>query len=243
MKHKNTSYVLNLLIEKLAIPVTRNSIEEEIAMHPNSHSLLAISDVLSNWNIPNASFQLPFDELVHVPVPFIAYSNKEFVIIERLDERQVTISNEHFNSCIISIAEFKKSYNGTILAAEKEELSGEINYAGKRRKEIIDRFRSPFVVTGAIAVFLVILLINPSYTNTFQWPIVFLMMLKTVGLFISILLLIQSIDSNNPLIGKKCNSENCNAILSSEAAKISAEFKLVRGRFFLFCRYLVIYTV
>ena len=46
---------------------------------------------------------------------------------------------------------------------------------------------------------------------------------KSIGLITSILLLIQSIDSNNPIVQVLCKSvgkSNCNAILSSKAAKV-----------------------
>jgi ABC-type bacteriocin/lantibiotic exporter with double-glycine peptidase domain len=90
MKRYNITRVLSQLIGELHIPITRQSIEEEIALHPNYNSLLAISDILNNWGVPNASYQLDFKELIEseVPVPFVAYlANQEFALVSNLDER------------------------------------------------------------------------------------------------------------------------------------------------------------
>jgi uncharacterized membrane protein/glutaredoxin len=84
--------------------------------------------------------------------------------------------------------------------------------------------------------------LNQSYLQTLNWHIGFLTTFKTVGLIASILLLIQNIDANNPLIQKFCggdNSKNCNAILSSKAAKVTNELSWSEIGFFYYSGTLV----
>lgn len=166
MEKDNTTWVLSLLVEELRIPVTRQSIHEELQKHPDFPSLLSISDVLNNWNIPNASYQLAFEQLADVPIPFIAYFEDGFAVVNRLNKKQALVSNERGNNHHISIEDFKKSYRGTVLAVEKNDTSGEANYATKRRKEIANNLRIPFIIWGTLVVFFAFLLSNPSYTAT-----------------------------------------------------------------------------
>ena len=86
MENDNATRVLTQLIAELGIPVTRQSISNELEKHPDYGSLLAFNDVLDRWHIPNAAYQLKFDQLADVPLPFIAHlSKREFGVISRLD--------------------------------------------------------------------------------------------------------------------------------------------------------------
>lgn len=230
MKRENVNEVLNLLIGELGIPVTRQTVEDEIARHPEHNSMLAISDLLNNWCVPNAAYQLNFDELASAKIvtPFIAYlANKKFVLVSQLNEKEVIVSNEEWSKHRLKVEDFKRIYaNGFILIAEKETDSGEADYTLKRRKESLNKLRMPFVIMGVVAVLVTTLLLYTSYAASINWQIALLTFLKTIGLATAILLLIQSIDTNNPLVQKLCggdNKNNCNAILSSKAAKISEE--------------------
>ncbi|HTH83000.1 MAG TPA: vitamin K epoxide reductase family protein [Mucilaginibacter sp.] len=240
MERDNITRVINLLIGELDIPVTRQSIEEEIARHPEYSSLLAISDVLNNWRVPNAAYELNFDELIaaEVPTPFVAHFKKgEFVLVTYLDSKHVRVSHQLWNNHKLTIDEFKELYGGSILIAEKDDTSGEFDYKNRRAKERFNEARGPIVITGAAIIFITFLLLNPAYTSAFNWQVALLTLFKTAGLTTAILLLIQSIDTNNPLIQKLCGADNnkdCNAILSSKAAKISEELSWSEIGFFYF---------
>lgn len=229
MNLDNTTSVLTQFIRKLDIAVTRKTIDDELQKHPNYNSLLAISDVLNNWNVPNAAYELTLDELLEAEIsdPFIAFfAGKEFVVVSHLDSNSAIVSNQKWNNHKLSIDEFKKMYSGSILAAEKEKESGEADYSVKYRKEVIGNLRLPVVVGGGLVILLSLLLLHTTYIATFTWQIAALTVFKTAGLITAVLLLIQSIDTNNPLIQKLCggdNNKNCNAILSSKAAKITDE--------------------
>ena len=238
MRNNNTSQVLNLLVKELQIPVTRQSIDDELLKHPNADSMLAISELLTNWEIPNASYEVTFEELPLVPLPFIAYLKKDkFVLVRSINDKQVVLSNETWKQKEITTDEFKKAFTGNILAAEKDENSGEADYRSKRRNEIINKLHIPFVVTGTIIICLTVLLVTQPNITLLNPPDAFLMLITFSGLIVSILLLIQRIDANNPLIQKLCGSDsnkNCSAILSSKAAKITAELSWSEVGFFYF---------
>jgi len=229
MEKDNTTMVLNHFIAALAIPLTRQTLNDDLQKHPDYNSLLAISEVLDNWHIPNAAYQLTFDELVAAEIedPFIAFvSKKEFLLVNRLDENEVIVSNERWKKHRLGIEEFKRIYSGSVLVAEKDEASGETDFAIKHRIEIVNDLRLPTAIAGGAILLLSWLLFGSPYKDTLTWQIVLLTLFKTAGLVTTVLLLIQSIDNNNPLIQKLCggdNNKNCNGILSSKAAKITEE--------------------
>ncbi|MDB5116381.1 MAG: hypothetical protein JWQ79_1873 [Mucilaginibacter sp.] len=242
MQRDNIARVINLLIGELRIPVTFNSVEGEIARHPEYNSMLAISDVLNHWRISNAAYELTFEELIaaEIPAPFIAHLSPKgggFVLVNRVNEKEVVITTEQQANRQLSLEEFKNLYSGSILIAEKDEQSGEADYAIKRRKEQLGKIRIPFVIAGAVTILMAYLFLNSPYLTTFNWQATLLILFKTTGLITSILLLMQSIDTNNPLIQKLCggdNSKDCNAILSSKAAKITDELSWSEVGFFYF---------
>lgn len=238
MQKDNTSQVLYLLVRALGIPVTRQSIEDETAKHPEHSSLLAFSELLDHWHTPNAAYNLSFEELNQVPLPFVAFfAKKEFVLVTQLNDKQAVVSNERWKNHLISIDDFKKAYSGSVLIAEKDEISGEDDYTAKYKNELLNSWRTPVVLTVYGILMLIFLLQNTEYTASFNLQIGLLTLFKTIGLGTTILLLIQSIDANNPLIQKLCSGENnkdCNAILSSKAAKITNELSWSEAGFFYF---------
>ncbi|MEO8948262.1 MAG: thioredoxin domain-containing protein [Mucilaginibacter sp.] len=239
MTPNNITAVLTRFIVALNIPLTRKSIDDELQRHPDYNSLLAFSDLLNNWRVPNASYQLTYDEILanEVPAPFIVhFKDKQFAVVESIDTEKVIVSNEKWNKHTMKIDAFKGLYGDALLLAEKEATSGEEEYNKKHRKEILDNMRVPFVVGGS-AVILLILLLNSHYLHSFNWQISLLTLFKTAGIATSIMLLVQSIDANNPLIRKLCggdNNKDCNAILSSKAAKISDDLSWSEVGFFYF---------
>lgn len=236
-KPGNVAIVIHGLIKKLHVDLTLTSIVKEVEKHPEPYSMLAISDVLNNYKIPNGAYPVNTKDLTQLPKPFIAYLlNNKFVLVSYIDEQKVILSNDEWKSHVLNRTEFDKMYSGTILIAEYDEISGEENYKVKKRKEIIEKVRIPLLFGALFIILTGNLVINTSYFHLINWHIVIAATLKTVGVVISILLLIQSIDSNNPFIVKLCNngSFKCTAILSSKAAKITDELSWSEVGFFYF---------
>jgi len=240
VQHHNSLKVLSLLIKQLGIPVTHASIIAEFQKHPDPQSLLAFSDLFDRWNVPNAAYQVSLEELLEteLPLPFIAcFKKSEFVLVTKKTASQIVVSNDRWNNHVLSLDEFNNKYQGTILAVEKEESSGESDYAVKRKKEIVEYFRVPLVLSGVLLLIAIYFLLNHRYFAGFNWRIGLLIILKTLGIITSVFLLMQSLNANNPLIQKICGSDenkNCNAILSSKAAKLFTWLSWSEVGFFYF---------
>lgn len=228
--------VIAKFVKQLNIPLTRISIEDELLKHPNYPSLFAISEVLDNWKVPNAAYKIPFDQLAEVPCPYIAcFHSGDFVVVTSFNEKQLTISDHNQNNYKMAIGEFKAHYSDALLIAEAEDQSGEADYKKNRRKEKADNLRTPFVILGLVLI-VCGLLTNTHYFETFTLSIGWLTLCKIAGVAVTVILLIQSIDHNNPFIQKLCTGKNndCNAILSSNAAKITEEISWSEAGFFYF---------
>ncbi len=88
MEKDNFTRVLTHFVQELDLPVTRQTVSDELEKHPDYDSLLAFSDALNRWQAPNAAYRLVFDQLTDVPVPFVAYAKKEgFVVVKHFDEK------------------------------------------------------------------------------------------------------------------------------------------------------------
>ena len=222
------------------IPVTRESIENEMQKHPFAFSLLSLSDLLDNWDIPNAAYRVPIGELTknEISLPFVAcLKQEEFVLVNQIDENGITLSNHRWKNHRLSISEFRGQYLGIVLEVQKKISSGESDYLNKRRKEIVNTLRVPFSIFLLAVIFLLFILLNQFSFKFFTWNIGFLTLFKSLGLIISLILLTQSINRNNPLVQKICgtdDSKNCNAILTSEAAQVTDELSWSEVGFFYF---------
>lgn len=207
------------LLKFLGIGIDAKLITSELEKHPDYPSLLAISDVLTNFNIENNAFRVDFDELDNEICPFMAHTNvqgNEYLVVSRIEGEDIIVSGKKWNRYKLNTEEFKNMYTGVILTAEPG--TSESNTKGA----------SAIPVAVAITIlgfaFILALVFNSAYFSALSWQIIALTLFKSVGLVISILLLVQSIDNNNPLVQRLCQTggkkTDCNAILSSKAAKV-----------------------
>jgi uncharacterized membrane protein len=221
---KNVVETIRSLIGILNIPVTKSSIINEVNDNPDNENLYGISDILSKWNITNAAYHLTPAELDNEFCPFIAYLSKgikeyEFVVVKHIDDQHATIINENYRNKVIERGEFNKLYNNTALVVEPEENAGEVNYKANRRKEIVEGFKIPFLVFGAV------LLLSGFFIQgqSTGWYNIYLLLLKCTGLTAAVLLLVQSIESDNPYVKTLCfkgKHADCDDILTSRASRL-----------------------
>lgn len=221
-RHNNIDVVLIQLIKTSKININSDAIIAELEKHPDYPSLLAINDVLNSFHVKNGAFRVQADELSNVPVPFIAHTQHnggDFVLVDKIENDLLLYSNEKGNRQKTTLTAFKRIFSGIILTAEPGLKGNQF----KHGKSILDRFRNSLITAGLLSAFIMSLTLHTGYFINYTWQILLLTVFKTAGLITSVLLLIQSVDSNNPLIQKLCQSRsntNCSDILSSKAAQV-----------------------
>ncbi|WP_199138431.1 cysteine peptidase family C39 domain-containing protein [Pedobacter sp. ASV12] len=233
----NAVAVTALFLKKLKVKFTNDGLQQVLEDHPEYPSLLAISDCLTEWHIPNQAYKIAKEDysVEELEFPFIAHSamnGGNFMLIHAIKNGKVTYSNEKHKQAIMPEEEFLKKWSGVVLHAEPNEESIEPNYKAQALKENFNNIKVPALLLVALGA----VLLSIDY-QTLQLNIGLVLFIKLVGLVVGVLLLMHSIDANNPLIQNLCSlgdKNNCNAILKSDAAKVTSWLSWSEVGFFYF---------
>ncbi len=123
--------------------------------------------------------------------------------------------------------DFLKSWSGVALLVDEQTKGIEKDYAVNRTKALLDQAKLPGAAVG-----LVLLMVHTFYyTNNVSSVFDYLFLLtKTLGIAVTIPLMIRLIDKENPFVTKLCHSQkagskaNCAGILDSPAANFLGIF-------------------
>ncbi|WP_299285979.1 cysteine peptidase family C39 domain-containing protein [uncultured Mucilaginibacter sp.] len=223
----NPDEVLFNLLKLYNLSFTSETVSQELNTHPDYPSLLALNDVALNFGLHCAAYQISNEDLFDVPCPFIAYSTNqgsEFTLVTKITKDTVAVDLGNGRKKI-SLTDFKSKFTGTVLVAD--EVNQNIKSQSKLSlAKLFNSFR--YFIAPLLLVLALIsgLFLHFNSFNSITLPYVLLLLFKSAGVLVSILLLIQSIDQNNPLIQKLCGGSSktdCNAILTSKAATVFKE--------------------
>lgn len=224
-KSSNALKVMDLLIHKLKVPVSFYTIERDLLEHPDYPSLLALSDCLTSWNVPNEATKIPViaDSLESLPVPFIAYiklNDGQFILVEEITDRTIIFSDETQIKGSYRKNDFVENWDGIMLYAEKDIISGEPDYTQSLLKGWLNTARLPFLIS-------ITLMVITYKLNLKEFDLTYLLslLLGFAGVSVSTLLLIHSVDASNSFVQNICSlgkKSNCSAILNSAAANVTS---------------------
>lgn len=225
------------LIQNLGVKVSRTTVANQLEDHPEYPSLLAISDCLTEWGMPNQAYQIDKKDvtLADFEYPFIAHLNTgggTYAVVHQIDNSGVIYSDEKANNAVMTAAQFVSAWSGVVLHAERNEKSGEPNYSLSRTKETLAAMKVPALVLLVLGA---VLLAISSETVTLGY--LALIIAKFAGVAVTTLLLAHSVDANNPLVQNLCSlgkKNNCNAVLKSDAAKVFSWLTWSEVGFFYF---------
>ena len=231
-----TNHALHSLLKALKVKVTKTSSNECVQNHPDYPSLMAIGSCLTDWGVENYTYRIDKETYQNgLLFPFLAHFPEKggrFVLVNAIEGAKVFYSDELTRKGILGEEEFLKRWDGIALHAEPNAESGEEAYAQNQFKEFLLSLMAPVAI---ISLVLVLYLVLSSQATL--WNVLALSGLKLGGIGISILLLMQSLNANNPFIKNLCtlNGKNdCNAILKSDAAKVTSWLTWSEVGFFYF---------
>jgi uncharacterized membrane protein len=209
------------------IKLTQTSLKNALLQHNDFPTFASFGDVLDEFNIPNLSTRLATENLSEIPLPALAHlkdnNGDSFVVIRNITPNQIEWQQD-YKTVQENITEFTKKWGGITLLIEPDANSGESNYEKNSKKEFIENLRTPFIITGLLICLL--FLINPIIENhplLQNWQFYGLIVSKSFGSILSVMLVWYSLDANNSFLNKICQlskKTNCQNILSSEAANI-----------------------
>jgi len=234
----NPDVVLFNLLKLHDLSFTSEAVSQELNIHPDYPSLLALNDVALNFGLHCAAYQISKEDLFDVPCPFIAHSTNqgsEFMMVTEITKEVVAVDSGNGRKKI-SLTDFENKFTGTVLVAD--EVNKNIkNQSTSGLTKIFNSFR--YFIAPLLLVLALIsgLFLYFNSLNSITWPYALLLLFKSAGVSVSILLLVQSIDQNNPLIQKLCGGSSktdCNAILTSKAATVFKGLSWSEVGFFYF---------
>jgi hypothetical protein len=223
---KNAISVVGYIINSLKIKVTTKTLKETLYLNPNFPSLLSLSDVMKDWGVNNLATRIHYEDLINIPLPAIAYINIYggiFAPIRNVTETSIEWRDHRKKWKTETIEEFNSKWNNVVLLFEPKENAGEKNYTDKWKEGFLEKSRKPVIIAGLIISLLLISTIWDTSLNNLDWKHISLFAVKLGGTFVSSLLILNSMDSNNSFIRSICGNESkndCNNILNSKAAKI-----------------------
>ncbi len=121
----NVGGVIYKMLRYLGKPVLFNTIQDELDIHPDYDTLLAVTDVLTHFGIPSHAYRITNDDLQQVPVPFIANTQKkgsEFLLVTKVSADYVVINNGNGPSGKINRQKFGAIFSGVVLAIDQENV-------------------------------------------------------------------------------------------------------------------------
>ena len=218
-------FSLHFLLRALRAKVTRRTVAETLKNHPDYPSLLSLTDALDEWHVAHAALQLSPEQLAELPVPFVAHirhtGQAVFAPVQAV--RKGTVEWLHHAKGLQREPQetFAQKWTGVALLAEITEQSGEQRHAENHNQETRQALRMSFV--WAVLVLGFGALVHHTTQVPVAWNWYGWLLAKTFGVVVSTLLLWQTVDKDNPVVGKLCQlnkKTDCRSVLESSAAKL-----------------------
>ncbi|WP_412467248.1 thioredoxin domain-containing protein [Pedobacter sp. KLB.chiD] len=223
-QYSNAFLVVHQFLKSLKVKHSKVGLSQTLVGHPDFPSMMAISDCLTEWRVANEANVIPKENYKDLEVPFIAHfaeNGGNIILINSTTNGSIGYFDGRRQNSSMSENEFLKKWNGIVLRAEADEDSGEAEYNQNRWKDLFQILKIPMLFTillvgiGIRIYALFPILTLPYYTQ---------LVINILGVVITSLLLVSSVDNNNYLVQNLCSlgSKNgCNAILKTDASKLT----------------------
>lgn len=190
--------------------------------HPAFPSFLSLQYIFSRMGKDSFAMHITFEELLNIPVPFIAHITTNvdlFIFVSEVTVKSVVIIDGEGGVETIARKEFEQIWDGNVFLIDN--LKGEIDISFKDKFNVlVDQIRCPFFVSCLILLFIYLLILKQ------EWSFQFLSYLFAVvgGVIASMLLFVEQIDKYNIFIKKLCSANgskskvDCSSILDFKDA-------------------------
>jgi len=233
----NSVIVTHLLLKSLPFKHNLNRLKTKLEDHSEYPSMLSIYDCLLELKIDTIARKLDPSVLEHASYPFIAHlsdNGGRYILLEGegLDDRYIIYSDENNQSAPLPKTDFLQKWTGNSIFAQVGSEKKEAGYLQTKWSNIIQSLLLPALI--------IILFCGAAFAALEQssnLTYLFLLSVYLLGICITSILLINSIDGNNPVIQNLCNLINnngCNSILRSKAARVTSWLSWSEVGFFYF---------
>ncbi len=230
-KKTNVEEIACLITNFLNVRVVKSDVIEKIHNHPHPLSLLAIHDVLSEYEVESTAFKCNnLNNLLSEEIGFVAQIRNRgddqelfaFVYGKKGDALEWYNPRTHRKENI-GIGEFLKVFSGIVLLFEATDGSGDHEY-DKHLLVEKRKFMMVLLLTAFLPIVFVCLVVWIFFLDG---KISFFSILFTcflfMGCYVGVLLFSHEFSLPNPAADKICNFSkrtNCDFVLSSKASKL-----------------------
>jgi hypothetical protein len=220
-KEKN---ILTLLLSLLKIKYTKSFSDKLYNEHPYKDNLLGISKMLSKYGIESKGLKLADNRaLLSLDVPIVTIYNNQFIIIYKITHGAVYYIHNGEKKEIV-LEDFFTNWTNVILVIEADENSIEPDYSAHKKEEVFKVMQKPLLIITCILSGSILYVTNQFFNSV--W-ISLLIILNTLGVYVSYLLLMKQLHIHSTAADKIClslHNGNCNSVLDSSSSKLLGTF-------------------
>lgn len=219
--YNNTEAVLIKLLKSLRIRVDKQNVIDNLHLNPDFPSMLALCETLDSLGVENHAYRLEFEQLLDLPCPFIVhtkFTDSTYWLVHSMTKDSAFVSTEIWKKNKIKNHFFSENFTGVVLIVPDQSKE---NF--KRSSLVEDMLSQKSAFYGLFLIAIAAIIGPAHYFNNMPWQSIIYFSVKTLGLATTIILLIKSVDQNNPFVKKLCKAGSkvdCDAILSSEGATV-----------------------
>lgn len=218
----------------LGVSVTKTGLATLLREHPDTGTLLSVSDVLTGLGVENVVAKVSEEQLGQLETPFIARMKSgeglALAVVKRLDDDALVYLSPSTGSTVgkqrwvsTSKQAFSEEFGGIVLIGEAGPGAGQEDYVSARAAE--NKKLNGTIAALAVLPMLTILAVATAFTQQGWGGAVsgLYTLLSFSGTAVAALLLWYEVDRHNPLLRKVCSGGrkvNCDAILDSSASNI-----------------------
>ncbi|GAB3640259.1 vitamin K epoxide reductase family protein [Spirosoma arcticum] len=200
---KNAFFVLKTIFNLKKVRVTSTTLKNQLLQEPTFPGLMALSNVLTDFNVHNVPVVIKPEQLCKIPLPAIAHftNGMGYCTITKVEKNQVEYHHSHLGTLRESISEFAQKWQGLILIVKPNENLKETSFEDKLKLETVRKFRMPFVYASIIFLFGYFFLKGFNYIDL-RYILNFyeISFIKVLGLISSVILIRSNIYADKSII-------------------------------------------
>lgn len=207
------------ILSLLGVRYTYGHANKYFNEHPYKHSLYGLSQMLTYYGVRNMGIRISNKEDIHqLEPPFIAHTGNDFVTVESISQKDISYY-WRTKKLIVPITDFWNLWTGTVLVAEKGEVSIEPDYKQHQKEELVNSSSKALLLLTGIILGGFGFYQNHIYENL---GLIILLLLNLIGVCTGYLLVQKQIHIHSGIADKICSlfaQNDCNDVLNSPAAK------------------------
>lgn len=229
---------LKNFVHQLGVKVNDATIKTTLADHPNNGTVLALCDALTEWRIDNVGVRLEAEDLPNVKIPSLTMmKNRSFVVLGEVNDGQVHYLDMNQGWQSEKLEDFVQKWIGITILATVNVNSGEKDYELNRKQAFIDGLRWPFMLVALLILVMVSIATGFNIYNDTLSTWLPLLLVKTLGIGVGALLIIEHLDKHNPVVMKLCGFStitSCQEVTESPAGTLFGWLSMAEVGLFYF---------